>query len=272
MPSLSFDSMAALYEATRTVDGASLDSALDFLVERFPPSRFGRVLDPGIGTGRIAIPLAAHGYRVTGVDISEEMLSYLAKRLAEEPRSIAVDFHRGDVTRLAFPDATFDMALVVHLFYFIADWRRAADEIARTVRPGGAIVLMHTGTGMEVPALNEHYVQFCAERGCPIRPVGVANTQEVLDYYAGRGLSAELVRGRWQWTARIRLDEALGHMRARAYSFTTIAPDDVHNAAMLALEEAAVSEHGALTASVEVANEVRMAVIHVGQVIRNNGL
>ena len=155
MPSLSFDSMAALYEATRTVDGASLDSALDFLVERFPPSRFGRVLDPGIGTGRIAIPLAAHGYRVTGVDISGEMLSYLAKRLAEEPRSIAVDFHRGDVTRLAFPDATFDMALVVHLFYFIADWRRAAGEIARTVRPGGAIVLMHTGTGMEVPALNE---------------------------------------------------------------------------------------------------------------------
>ena len=34
---------------------------------------------------------------------------------------------------------------------------------------------------------------------------------------------------------------------------------------MQALEEAAVSEHGALTASIEVANEVRMAVIQVGQ-------
>lgn len=269
---MSFDSMAALYEATRTVDGASLDSALDFLVERFPPSRYGQVLDPGIGTGRIAIPLAARGYHVTGVDISEEMLSYLSKRLAEEPRCIAVDFHRGDITGLAFPDGTFDMALVVHLFYFIADWRRAADEVARVVRPGGAIVLMHTGTGMEVPALNERYKQFCTERGCPIRPVGVASTQEVLNYYASRGLSAEQVRGRRQWTVRIRLDEALYYMRARAYSFTTIAPDGVHKGAMQALEEAARSEHGTLTASVEVANEVRLAVIQVAEVIRSNGL
>lgn len=198
---LSFDGMASLYEATRTVDAPSLD------------------------------------------------------------RRLPIEAGKGDVTRLAFPDGAFDMAVVVHVFYFIADWRRAADEIARVVRPGGAIVLMHTGTGMEVLALNERYKQLCAGRGCPIRPVGVAGTQEVISYYAGRSRPAEHVRGRWQWTARIRLGDALQYMRARAYSFTTVAPDAVHDEAMQALEEEARTEYGTLDTCVEVPNEVRFALL-----------
>ena len=243
MTHLSFDAMASLYEATRTVDAPSLDRALDFLVERFPPAHYGRLFEPGIGRGRIAVPLATRGYHVTGVDVSDDMLSVLSRRLAEADRRLPIEAGKGDVTRLAFPDGAFDMAVVVHVFYFIADWRRAADEIARVVRPGGAIVLMHTGTGMEVPALNERYKQLCAGRGCPIRPVGVAGTQEVISYYAGRSRPAEHVRGRWQWTARIRLGDALQYMRARAYSFTTVAPDAVHDEAMQALEEEARTEY-----------------------------
>ena len=152
------------------------------------------------------------------------MLVYLAKRLAEAKQLLAVDFRKGDVTRLGFPDGAFDMAVAVHLFYFIADWKSAADEVARVVRPGGVIVLMHTGTGREIPALTERYKQLCAERGCTIRPIGVASTQEVISHYAARGLRVEEVKGRWEWTLRIRLSDALRYMRARAYSFTTIAP------------------------------------------------
>jgi methylase of polypeptide subunit release factors len=71
MESLNFDSMADLYDETRAFDEGCLQSALDFLVERFPPQMFNNVLEPGIGTGRIAIPLAERGYSIIGVDVSE---------------------------------------------------------------------------------------------------------------------------------------------------------------------------------------------------------
>jgi predicted TPR repeat methyltransferase len=77
MKSLSFDNMVRLYDETRIFDEECFESALDYMVERFPPRAFPNVLEPGIGTGRIAIPLAERGYRVTGVDISEEMLAFL---------------------------------------------------------------------------------------------------------------------------------------------------------------------------------------------------
>lgn len=154
------------------------------------------------------------------------------------------------------------MALAVHLFYFVADWRRGADGIARVVRPGGVIVLMRTGMGA-VPVLNEGYTQLCAERGCPIRPVGASGVKEVIRYYAQRGLRAEHVRGAWRWTARIRLGKALGYMRARAYALTAVAPDDVHEAAMRALEDAMKSRYGTLSATIEVPKGIRLAFIPV---------
>ncbi len=73
--------MAHLYDETRALDSACLSQALDYLTNRFPPSAYPEVVEPGIGTGRIAIPLAERGYRLSGVDISQEMLNLLAHRL-----------------------------------------------------------------------------------------------------------------------------------------------------------------------------------------------
>ena len=42
--------MAELYDRTRVYDRNCFDSALDFLVERFPPVEYGSVLEPGAGT------------------------------------------------------------------------------------------------------------------------------------------------------------------------------------------------------------------------------
>jgi ubiquinone/menaquinone biosynthesis C-methylase UbiE len=173
--------MVALYDETRTFDQGCFDAALDFLVTRFPPQHFCGVLEPGVGTGRIAIPLTARGYRVTGVDISCEMLSLLRERSAD------VAVQQADTTRLPFVNAAFDLAIAVHLFYFIAQWKLAVDEILRVIRPGGAAVLMHTGMGAEVPFLNQRYKALCAERGCPIEPIGVRSTKEVVEYLKGLG-------------------------------------------------------------------------------------
>lgn len=259
--SLSFDSMAKLYDETRVFDKTCFDSALDFLVDRFPPGIFSEVFEPGIGTGRIAIPFAERGYRITGVDISEEMLVSLGKRLAKSREALRMSFQKADVTRLPFSDAAFDMAIAVHLFYFVRDWRKAADEILRVVKATGPVVLMHTGTGAEIPFLNDRYKELCAEHGCSIRSVGVKSTREVVDYFTHLGFHTEQIRDRWQWTSNIRLDKALGHISSRTYSFTTFAPANIHAMVVKELESELQRRFGSLTTAVEVPNQIYIVLI-----------
>jgi len=248
--------MVQLYDETRVFDVDCFDSALDFMVERFPPSRFSKLLEPGIGTGRIAIALAERGYQVTGVDISEEMLEYLNKKLLQMKRSLPISFHVGDATKLPLPDAIFDVAIAVHLFYFIQQWKQAVNEILRVLKQERSLVLMHTGTGVEVPSLNARYRELCADQGYSIKDVGVKSTNEVINYLTGLGCNIEWIRDRWQWTQRIQLDRALHYMKSRAYSFTTFTPNKVHSIAIEKLESELQQQFGSLTSKVEVPNQI----------------
>ncbi len=82
----------------------------------------GPVLEYGIGTGRIALPLARAGIEVVGVDSSREMLAGLERRLAREPDDIRrrVTRRRGDMRevrlRRRFPLVIAPFNVVQHLY------------------------------------------------------------------------------------------------------------------------------------------------------------
>ena len=232
MPSLSWDGMVEHYDETRQADARCFAAALDELAGRFPPEDTPCVLEPGVGNGRIAIPLAQRGYHVTGIDISEEMLAALGKKIAGTPWSARIEFAAGDVAALPFPDAAFDLAVVSHLFWFVADWKRALRELRRVLRPAGPVVLLNTGGGLEIARLNDRYKALCAEAGHPIRNAGAATTKEVLDELAGMEYRIEEIRDKWMWTASIEVAGALGFIERRAYSFTRLVPEGIHQAAI----------------------------------------
>jgi ubiquinone/menaquinone biosynthesis C-methylase UbiE len=272
MESLSFDGMAELYDETRTVDEDSLEAAVDFLVERFPPREFPRLIYPGIGTGRIALQLAARGYAITGVDISARMLDRLRARLSAIVQPLQITAQWGDVTQLPFGSETFDLAVAVHLFYFIRNWRRALDEIIRVLKREGCLILIHTGQGAEIPLANSVYKESCAAQGHPISSVGVDSTSEVVAYLGDLGCAIEEINGRWEWTNRVVARTAVAYMRARAYSFTSSAPEEVHAVAMCAVEAELGKQPGGLGATVEVPSEIRLVLVTPGQpMARRNG-
>jgi ubiquinone/menaquinone biosynthesis C-methylase UbiE len=259
--SLSFDAMVELYDQTRVVDPDCFRAALHNLMERFPPHHFRRCFEPGIGTGRIAIPLAEAGYHVTGIDISQVMLARLMMRLMQRSSALPVRVSRADATHLPFANATFDMAMAVHLFYFMAGWQQAAEELLRVVRRDGPIVLMHTGTGKEIPLVNQRYKELCLVQGYAIPEIGVKSTQEVVEYFTTRGCQPEWIRQRWQWTVHIRLEEALRYVHARAYSFTSSVPHEVHTVAMQRLEAELTHRYGHLSTEVAIPNQVYFVLI-----------
>lgn len=67
-----------------------------------------RVLDLCTGTGGLALAFASHGAAVVGVDIARGML----KRASSKRHASAVKWLEMDATRLAFPDAAFDVSLL----------------------------------------------------------------------------------------------------------------------------------------------------------------
>lgn len=253
---MSFDRMVKLYEETRVFDLASFNSALDFLVEKFPPKIFRKLFEPGIGTGRIAIPLAERGYHVTGIDISQEMLEYLDSRLGTRKDALSIFYRRADVTELPFSDMSFDIVIAIHLFYFIKEWKQAVNEILRTLKTNGKLVLMHTGTGAEIPSLNQRYRELCAIKGYQVQDVGVKSTREVIGYLTEIGCDTEITRDRWQWTQNVYLDKAIEYMRSRAYSFTIVTPDDVHLSVIETLASELKQQYGTLGIEIEVPNQI----------------
>ncbi|WP_448544386.1 class I SAM-dependent methyltransferase [Roseiflexus sp.] len=95
-----------------------------------------RVLELGVGTGRIALPVAAAGCRVAGIDISAEML-----RMARaKEHGQALWLIQGAIEHLPFADGVFDATLAVHVLHLARDWRATLAEALRVLRPGGVFI------------------------------------------------------------------------------------------------------------------------------------
>jgi len=102
----------------------------------------GKFLDTACGIGRIGLPLAKRGIRVTGFDITQ---SYLDEFDAKARRmGLTVDLHRADMRRINF-DSEFDAAgnLWTSFGYFDkeSDNRLALKKMYRTLKPGGRFML-----------------------------------------------------------------------------------------------------------------------------------
>jgi SAM-dependent methyltransferase len=100
-----------------------------------------RVLELGIGTGRLAVPLADdERLTVVGVDTSEPMLDLLSIR----DRDGRVEAHLADMVD-GLPDGPFDLVLVAYntLFNLTGDGdrRRCFEQVAGRLRPGGRFVI-----------------------------------------------------------------------------------------------------------------------------------
>jgi SAM-dependent methyltransferase len=138
--SISFDRASDYYDRTRALDPATMQRVVELLTSEIGSSR---CLEIGVGTGRIAIPLATEGVDLTGIDLSANMLA----KLVENRGDLTIPVLRADATRLPFHDGSFDLALAAHVLHLIPAWRTALDELLRVVRPGGRLLIDVGGFG-----------------------------------------------------------------------------------------------------------------------------
>ncbi len=131
---------------------------VDFLVAELGAPAGGRLLDVPCGNGRHALELARRGYRVTGVDISEEFLA--EARAGAAAAGLDVEWKLGDMGRLKGDPASYDGAYCLGNSFGYLDgpgMKSFLDRLARLLRPGARVVVA-TGMAAEsvLPRHQEH--------------------------------------------------------------------------------------------------------------------
>jgi SAM-dependent methyltransferase len=92
-----------------------------------------RLLDIGCGSGYAAAMARVLGARVTGIDITPELIEIARERVPDG------DFRVGTMDAPPYADASFDAAVGFNAFQFADDPDNAVREAARAVRPGGLV-------------------------------------------------------------------------------------------------------------------------------------
>ena len=143
-------------------DDREAGDLVERLIQRLRPTGSGgiRALDLGCGAGRHSKKLAALGLDVTGIDLSAESI-----RQARTSENEHLHFLRGDMRR-PFGARTFDLvfSLFTSFGYFEnpADHLKVVRNIARSLKPGGALVLDY----LNAPVAQDHLrAQEVVERG-----------------------------------------------------------------------------------------------------------
>jgi phosphatidylethanolamine/phosphatidyl-N-methylethanolamine N-methyltransferase len=108
-------------------------------VNRLPGTR---VLEVGVGTG-LALPLYAPDKRVTGIDLSADMLAHAHTRVVERGLRNIDALMELDAEATAFPAASFDIAVAMFVASVVPNPRRLLAEMRRVVKPGGNILFVN---------------------------------------------------------------------------------------------------------------------------------
>ena len=131
-----FDTIARDYDRMNRLMTLGLDR---WWRQRAVKGLHGHVLDVACGTGDMVLELKKRGCTVTGIDLSEEMIS-IAKTKASATYIV------GDAEHLPFPDATFDAVTCAFGVRNFVHLEQGLGEMLRVLKPGGKMVILELAT------------------------------------------------------------------------------------------------------------------------------
>ena len=102
----------------------------------------GRLLEVGVGTG-LALPLYDPALRVTGVDLSLDMLRRARERAVKADCANVEALLEMDAEQLEFPDASFEIAVAMYVMTVVPDPVAVMHELARVTKPGGTVLIVN---------------------------------------------------------------------------------------------------------------------------------
>ncbi len=231
--SITFDRAAEYYDQTRGFPpGVDQQVAVQF-AESGRLDTNSHVLEIGIGTGRIALPLARHVGGITGVDLSRRMMA----RMREKQTNEDVRLVEADATQFPFASKMFDAAVAVHVFHLIPGWQEVVKELSRILKSEGFLMVgqnEHTGSNPAFRSLQEAWKSAVPAK--TQRRVGVPEekSETFLTDMGWEDAGAQTVRFQFAQSPM----DYFHRLEHRLYSASWLISDDEHAQAMIALTRA----------------------------------
>lgn len=126
-----YDKIGKTYDKTRKADPEITLKLISHLM----PEPEGLYLDIGCGSGNYTRAIFELGYKIYGLDISEEML------VRAHTKHPYIEWFKGDAKKMPFPDQLFNGALCVFATHHIKDIQPALKEIHRVLKHGRLVIL-----------------------------------------------------------------------------------------------------------------------------------
>jgi phosphatidylethanolamine/phosphatidyl-N-methylethanolamine N-methyltransferase len=124
------------------VFGAVLQPGRKAVLDALKLKSGDRVLEVGVGTG-ISLPLYPRDVRITGIDISREMLERARARVARAKLTNVEALLEMDAEAMSFPDASFDKVVAMYVVSVVPRPAKLLEELHRICRPDGEIFLVN---------------------------------------------------------------------------------------------------------------------------------
>ena len=130
---------AGIYDA---VFGPMLQPGRKALLKALGCRSGDRVLEVGVGTG-LALPMYPSGVRVTGIDVSRDMLERARARVARRGLENVEALLEMDAESMSFPDASFDKVVAMYVVSVVDHPAKLIEELHRVCKPDGEIFLVN---------------------------------------------------------------------------------------------------------------------------------
>lgn len=205
----------------------------------------GRVLEVGVGTGRIALPVVEAGCRVIGFDISAEMLQEVGG--GERPLSSHLSLLQADMHEPPFAANTFNAVLAVHVLHLARDWQRVLRRSAHALCSGGAFIQGDDWIDPQsvVGRLRDELRQRALALSPNLRPPAAGiSKQELLAELGGDEVSERVAA---EWTTWVSPAERLAAVANKMDAESWFLPDDLFANLLRQLQEFAAAEWPDLT-------------------------
>jgi SAM-dependent methyltransferase len=212
--SVIFDQAAGSYDRTRALPAETAEAQTAQLASLLAEVA-GPVLEIGVGTGRIAVPLARTGIQILGVDLSAPMLAQLAAK------GSAVAAAMASATRLPVRAHSVGAVIACHVLHLIADWQQAVEEALRVLRPGG---LLLAARGRADGSASDLQRRIRTAAGVPEAATGLDNLDGLDQFMRERGAQPRHLPPIPNPSTRT-AEQFLRHVRDNTYSWTWAIPE-----------------------------------------------
>jgi ubiquinone/menaquinone biosynthesis C-methylase UbiE len=202
-----------------------------------------RLLEIGVGTARIAKPVAQAGVDVVGFDLSANMLHEIGDDLPSNLHTF-----RADMRQYPFRSDSFDGVMAVHVLHLVKDWPGVLAEAARVMVPGGVFIQGDDWIAPDsvIGGLRDELRRIAVELLPAMMPPGAGVSRQQVLQNLGGGAFEEIVAA--EWTTQISPAERLAAYQSRTDNESWILNDEMFAEAFPRLVSYAQEKWGDLDA------------------------